>query len=149
MRFPQTITDWFCHHFGVERCSLMLYDPGSETLSIAAQRGIETDLAGRVRVRLGQGICGWVAHNRKSLFVRVREEGQGVGYTDREAYNSDSFICAPMVYDNRLVRVLNLSNKCAGEPFDTMDLDRATLAGAMVAMVLGAHQTARRVAAWK
>lgn len=147
-KFPETMIDWFCEHFGVERCSLMMLDQARETMQIASQRGIEGGLAKNVRVRIGQGISGWVARNRKPLFVRVRDDAREVAHTDRESYNSDSFICVPLVYNDRLCGVLNLSNKRAGEPFDEMDLDRAMLAGTMMAIVLDAQETSRRAAAW-
>src|SRR5262249_8309131 len=116
--FPQVATAWFCGHAGYGRCSLMLYDPEHQTLQIAAQRGIDPELAARVKVRLGQGIAGWVAQNRRPLLVRAREEADAVRHTDREAYNSDSFISAPLLSNDRLIGVLNLSNKPEGEPFD-------------------------------
>ncbi len=71
--FPRTMVAWFSERFGVERCSLMTLDSSRETLQIAAQRGMDPHLAGRVKVRVGQGVAGWVAHNRKPLHVRVRE----------------------------------------------------------------------------
>jgi GAF domain-containing protein len=146
---PGIMTTWFGDQFGVERCSLMLLEPSGETLVMSAQRGIDPQIASQVRVRVGQGVAGWVAHNRKPLLVRVSEDARPVSFRDREAYNSDSFISVPMVYGDRMVGVLNLSNKRAGEPFDEMDLDRAMLAGTMTAMVLGAQETVRRAAVWK
>lgn len=147
--FPSTMVEWFCEHFHVDRCSLMLVDPAGQTLQIAAQRGIDPAVAERVKVRVGQGIAGWVAHNRKPLFVRVREDGpHEAAHTGRDAYNSDSFICVPLTFNDRVGGVLNLSNKQEGVPFDEYDLDRAMLAGSVIAMVLGGHELARRAAAW-
>lgn len=143
-RFADTMTTWFCEHFGVERCSLMLFDSAGETLTVAAQRGMDEQLAPHIKVRIGQGVSGWVAHNRKPLFVRVRQDAEGTGRSGREDYNSDSFICAPLVYNNRVWGVLNLSNKREGQAFDELDLERAVLAGAVVAVVLGTHETGRR-----
>ena len=146
--FAGTMVAWFSEHFGVERCSLMMLDNAKETLRITAHRGIDPSLASRVRVRVGQGIAGWVAHNRKPLFVRVRKDATAVQHTFQDAYNSDSFICVPMVHNNRLLGVLNLSNKHDGQPFDELDLDRAMLAGAVLAMTVGSQDSARRAAAW-
>jgi putative methionine-R-sulfoxide reductase with GAF domain len=146
--FPRTMVSWFCEHFHIDRCSLMLLDPAGQTLHIAAQRGIDPTVADKVKVRVGQGIAGWVAHNRKPLFVRVREEAQDSPYSGRDAYNSDSFICAPLTFNDKVCGVLNLSNKYEGEPFDEYDLDRAMLAGSVIAMALGGHEMARRAAAW-
>jgi len=145
--FSHTMVTWFCQHFGVERCSLMLLDNSCETLQIAAQCGIDPSIVNRVKVRVGQGVAGWVAHNRKPLFVRVRED-RGSPHTGQDVYNSDSFICVPLIYNNRVFGVLNLSNKRDGEPFDETDLDRALMAGAVLAMTLGGQETARRTAAW-
>jgi len=145
--FPRTLVAWFCEQFGIERCSLMVLDRSAEALEIAAQRGIDPAVADKVRVRIGQGIAGWVAHNRKPLFVRVRDEVE-VKSPGQEAYNSDSFISVPMVHNNRLCGVLNLSNRADGEAFDEMDYDRAVLAGALLAMLASSRDRERRAAAW-
>jgi len=146
--FPRTFVTWFCEHFGVERCSLMLPDASGETLRIREQQGIDGALARQVKVRIGQGIAGWVALNRKPLFVRVKPDAQDVAHTHQDAYNSDSFISVPLVHNDRLAGVMNLSNKRGGEPFDDQDLDRALIAGALLAMVIGGQEMVRRVAAW-
>ena len=144
--FPATMVAWFSERFHVERCSLMQMDPSGETLLIAAQRGIDPELARHIKVRIGQGVSGWVAHNRKPLLVRVKQDAAGAGRSGREDYNSDSFICVPLVYNNRMWGVLNLSNKLAGELFDDMDLDRAQLAASIMATVLGTHAMAHQAA---
>jgi len=146
--FSRTMVSWFCEHFGVDRCSLMLLDGTKETLRIAAQQGIDPTVVGNVKVRVGQGIAGWVAHNRKPLFVRVKNDASAVQHTYQDAYNSDSFICVPLIHSNRLMGVMNLSNKRDGEPFEEIDLDRAILAGSVLALTLGGHDLARRAAVW-
>ena len=144
----QSLMTWFCDQFEIERCSLMTLDRSHEALEIRTCRGIDPEIASTVRVRIGQGIAGWVAHNRKPLFVRLREDSGAVRHTDQDAYNSDSFICVPLIHGNRLVGVLNLSNKLDGNPFEDLDLDRALLAGSMIAMLLDGHDAAQRAATW-
>jgi len=78
-----TLLAWFGEHFGIERCSLMVLDSGREMLRIVAQRGIDPAVADRVKVRIGQGIAGWVAKNRKPLFVRVKSDARTVPYSAR------------------------------------------------------------------
>ena len=145
--FSRTMVSWFCEHFGIERCSLMVLDRSGEALEIAAQRGIDPAVAAKVKVRLGQGIAGWVAHNRKPLFVRVREEAE-VKPTGQDADTSDSFISVPLVHNNKLGGVLNLSNRADGEAFDDMDFDRAVLAGSLLAIIVSSRDRERRAAAW-
>lgn len=134
--FPRTLVAWFCEAFGLERCSLMLLDGGRDTLRIAAQQGIDPNVVAGVRVRVGQGVAGWVAHHRRPLLVRARDDEQAP-HTGLDTYNSDSFISVPLSYNNHLYGVLNLSNKRDGEPFEEHDLDRAMMAGSLVAMALG------------
>jgi transcriptional regulator with GAF, ATPase, and Fis domain len=140
--YARTIVTWFCEHFHVDRCSLMLYDEARQTLQIGAYRGMDAGMAGKVRVKVGQGISGWVAHHRKPLHVRVKNEQSP--HTGQDDYNSDSFVSVPLVYGNRLSGVLNLSNKHGGVPFTEMDLDRATLVGSVLAMIIGSRDVARR-----
>ncbi|HEY3215171.1 MAG TPA: GAF domain-containing protein [Candidatus Eisenbacteria bacterium] len=144
--FSRTLVAWFCEHFQVDRCSLMLLDEARDTLRINAHCGIDPGIASSVRVRVGQGIAGWVAHHRKPLFVRVANEQNEVRHTHQDAYNSDSFISVPLVYDNKLLGVLNLSNKRSGEPFDELDLDRGLLAGSVLATTVGARGMVRGMA---
>lgn len=146
--FSRTMVTWFCEHFGVERCSLMRLEPGRDTLQIAAHRGIDPQLARQIKVRVGQGIAGWVAHNRRPLYVRVREDGRDGFHTGQDAYNSDSFISVPLVHNNRLFGVLNLSNKKDGDPFEEYDFDRAVIAGSLLAITLGHQESQKRVAVW-
>ena len=143
-----TLVAWFSEHFGVERCSLMVLDSGRETLRIEAQCGIDPGVASRVRVRIGQGISGWVALHGKPLFVRVKADAGAVQHTGQDVYNSDSFITVPLVQGDRVVGVLNLSNKVGGLPFDELDLNRATLAASLLAMALGSQDLSRRATAW-
>jgi signal transduction protein with GAF and PtsI domain len=117
----------------------MVLDPGGETLRIAAQCGIDPAIAGRIKVRVGQGVAGWVAYHGKPLYVRVRDEVPPVERT-QETYNSDSFISVPVVYNNCVYGVLSFSNKRDGEPFEAIDLDRALLASSVVAMTLAGRE---------
>ena len=141
--FARTIVTWFCEHFHVDRCSLMLYDESKQTLQIGAYRGMDAGVASKVRVRLGQGISGWVAHHRKPLHVHVKTEPDAP-HAHADVYNSDSFVSVPLLYGSRLSGVLNLSNKQGGAAFTEMDLERATLVGAVLAAVLGSHEVVRR-----
>jgi len=144
--FSRTMVTWFCEHFRVERCSLMKLEETHHTLHITASRGLDPNVADQVRVRIGQGIAGWVAHHRKPLLMRVKTDESPVQHTHQDAYNSDSFVSVPMVFNSRLAGVLNLSNKADGAPFDEVDLDRAMLAASVLAMILGSRDLARHAA---
>ena len=145
---PDAIVEWFTQRFGIERCSLMVPDARRETLIVLAQRGIDPGVAAQVRVRIGQGVAGWVAAHGKPLYVRVREDAQSLARSPDPTYNSDSFIVVPLRHNGRLHAVLSLSNRLDGEGFSQVDLDRAMLAASAFAVTFGNHQTAQRAAAW-
>jgi len=130
----------FCEAFDVDRCSLMRVD--DQFLEISAQRGMDPNVAGRVRLPLGQGVAGWVAHHRKPVLVRKGGDAAPVRPTGVDHYNSDSFVSVPLVHRNRLLGVLNLSNKRDGKPFDETDLDRAMMASAVLSLAMGVREAA-------
>jgi len=136
--FTRAFVAWFCDRFQAGRCSLMRVDPDAGDLRILAHQGMDPSLAARVRVAMGQGVSGWVATHAQAVLMRDGGEGAPVRPTGLDRYNSDSFISVPLVHRRRVVGVLNLSNKHAGEPFDALDLDRAQLASHVLAMALGA-----------
>ena len=125
----------------------MTPDMRGETLQIAMSRGISNEIAEKVRVRIGQGIAGWVAHNRKPLLVRAVGES-GVPHTHQDNYNSDSFLSVPVVHNDVLFGVLNLSNKRDGSLFGQADLDRATLLAQFIAMSAERLRIGRKAQAW-
>jgi putative methionine-R-sulfoxide reductase with GAF domain len=99
-----------------------------------------------VRVRIGQGVAGWVARNRKPLLVRMRSQADVTPEDQAGSYNSPSFIAVPVVHNGRLYGVVNLSNKEGGELFNGVDFDCASIAGAALAVRLAGCEPAQRAA---
>ncbi len=48
-------------------CSLFIYEPEIDRLVLRATRGLDPDAVGRVRLRLGEGVTGWVGRAGKPL----------------------------------------------------------------------------------
>ncbi|HET9325296.1 MAG TPA: GAF domain-containing protein [Candidatus Eisenbacteria bacterium] len=145
---PEVMVEWFCAHQEVARCSLLVPDEAGSTLQVAAHRGIDPSVAGRVRVRVGQGVAGWVAAHRKPLYVRVSEDAKSLGRSPDGTYNSDSFIVVPLVHNGQMHGVLSLSNRTDGQGFTQGDLDRTMLAASAFAVAFGGQQLARQAATW-
>jgi transcriptional regulator with GAF, ATPase, and Fis domain len=134
----RSLVQRFCEAFDVDRCSLMRVD--DQHLQIAAHRGMDPTMAGNVRLPLGQGVAGWVARHRKPVLVRKTGDSSPVRATGVDHYNSDSFVSVPLVHRNRLLGVLNLSNKRDGKAFDETDLDRAMMASAVLSLAMGVRE---------
>lgn len=144
---PALLINWVCDYFGIERCSYMLLDARGETLSIACSRGLSDEIANRCRVRIGQGISGWVAHNRKPLLVRTKGES-AAPTSGQQDYNSDSFLSVPVVHNDVLYGVLNFSNKTQGALFGEADLDRGSFLAMLLALSRERTAVTKRAAIW-
>jgi transcriptional regulator with GAF, ATPase, and Fis domain len=143
-RMSRALVQRFCEAFAVDRCSLMrLHDDSGGELHIEASRGMDPAMAGQVRLPLGQGVAGWVAHHRKPVLMRKTGDASPVRPTGVDNYNSGSFVSVPLIHKNRLLGVLNLSNKRDGKAFDETDLDRAMMASAVLSMAMGEREEAQ------
>ncbi len=118
----------------VERASLMLIDESGRELSVAASRGISDELANKIRVRVGDGIAGWVAKEGKPILVKdVRTDPRTSSSlcrnaTDEAPCADSSFISAPIILSipiivhEKTLGVINVTNKRSGAQFQEEDM---------------------------
>lgn len=131
----------------VERASLMLINEASGEMRIVSSRGISDEVVQTVRVRMGEGISGWVAQTGKPIVVQDSRNDPRV--RDRILPNlSGSFISAPVVLSipvrflEKVLGVINVTRKRTGGTFDRGDMEYLVgLAGqAAVAIERARHQ---------
>lgn len=100
-----------------ENGSLMLVTDRDE-LSIFASRGLDPRFDRSYKVKIGEGIAGTVARDRRP--VLIEDIGKECGFQDlrRERYKTRSFISCPIISNNKLLGVLNINDKKDGTPFN-------------------------------
>lgn len=104
-----------------ERGSLMILDNKSNFLSVKAAKGLDKKIVDSLRVRVGEGISGSIA--QKGISVMVRDiEDEVPPLKNRPIYKTKSFISIPLKLDNRVIGVINVSDKITGEVFSEQDL---------------------------
>ena len=130
----RALVQWFGEQFEVGRVSVMRLEKEG-ALRVHAACGLDPALAARATVPVGKGVAGWVAQHRRPLLVRDRDQA-AVPFTAPDTYETDSFVSVPLMHAGHLMGVLNLSNKRGGETFTESDLERAELAGALLAATL-------------
>lgn len=135
----RALVNWFAEQFEVGRVSVMRLEQEG-ALRVHAACGLDPALAARSRGQMGQGVAGWVAQHRRPLLVRDRAQTI-VPFTAPDSYETDSFVSVPLMHAGHLMGVLNLSNKRGGEAFTESDLERAELAGALLAVTLARRAT--------
>jgi len=114
--------------FGAEKASLMVIEPGTETMRIRSAIGLPEDVTHTALVKVGQGISGTVAAHGESLFIRDIENDPRFGRTasnrNRQRYDTNSLICVPVKgRDGSVLGVLNVNNKSSHEEFTQEDMD--------------------------
>lgn len=113
---------------GVEKASIMLLDKETDELYISTARGIPAEVISKTRVKVGEGICGWVAENGEELLVNdTTQYVLSKGKTSPGRYKTESFLSfplliCPMKVKQETLGVINMADKISGEDFDSYDL---------------------------
>jgi HD-GYP domain-containing protein (c-di-GMP phosphodiesterase class II) len=110
-----------------EVSSIMLLDDDGQTLSFKLATGEKGGMIQKMKVKVGQGIAGLVAKDRKTIIVNdAASDPRFTGQTDRASgFVTKSIICAPMFNDGSLIGVMEVLNKKDGSGF--LDEDRDLL----------------------
>ena len=113
--------------------SLMLLDENEQALVIKAAKGLPQEVIANTRVKLGEGLAGWVAQNRRPV---VLPNGPDVPVSLRESLLQEkitSVLCVPLEVKERVLGVLNLVRMDEAQPFTLHDLRFASLLAERVA----------------
>lgn len=103
--------------------SLMLLDESGEALEIVAAKGMNKTLAKTMSVRVGSSIAGRVARSGQPLLVSDIEKDSRIGIPNRPRFRTKSFLSVPLKISDRIIGVLNLSDKLDQGVFAQTDLD--------------------------
>lgn len=114
-----------------EASSLMLYDPKRKVLEFASVADEVIGEAGReilkisVKLKMGEGIAGWVAENRKSLIIKdaPRDPRFSKQADKQTGFITRNLLCVPLVYNEELLGVINVLNSKEKQCFDAEDLE--------------------------
>ncbi|MCK5260372.1 MAG: diguanylate cyclase [Candidatus Omnitrophica bacterium] len=95
----------------VMKCSLMVLGDETGTLSIAVARGLSDEVVKEAKVKLGEMIAGVVAKDGQPLLVRNIEYDRKFQRANRPTYLGRSFMIAPITLGEKVVGVINVSDK--------------------------------------
>ncbi len=94
-----------------DRCSLMLLDESTGTLCIKGAVGLDEKIIKETKLSLGHGIAGVVAKEKKLLLVKLIDTDRRVGRKNYSAYHTKSFLSVPIMLDQKLIGVVNVTEK--------------------------------------
>jgi sugar diacid utilization regulator/putative methionine-R-sulfoxide reductase with GAF domain len=129
---------------GTDVCSLYLVGRSGEELVLTATNGLNEKMIGKVRMKLGEGITGWVAESRRPMVVPDVSRDphwKWVPGLDEDRFHSMASV--PIESGPRLVGVLNVQSTERRE-FTPADVDFLRAIAAQVAGILERSELQRR-----
>jgi len=103
--------------------SLMMVDEETRELVFEAALGARARDVAAFRLKIGEGVAGWVAESGKPAIVNdaTRDPRFSPRVDKRTQFETRSILCAPLVSRGRTIGVLEIINKRGG-PFTRADL---------------------------
>jgi uroporphyrinogen-III synthase len=98
----------------VVKCdSCIVYALESDELVLRASKNPHPEVVDRLKMRVGQGITGWVAEHREPVIVaqKAYEDPRFKLFNELPEDRFESFLSVPLVSGGRLVGVINLQNR--------------------------------------
>ncbi|HWR97534.1 MAG TPA: GAF domain-containing protein, partial [Candidatus Methanoperedens sp.] len=121
----RNVADLVARRAGTDVCSIYLLAEDGETLELRASHGLARKAVGRVTMKIGEGLTGLVARERRAVAVREPQEHPLYRYfkeTGEERFHS--FFGVPLLDRGEPVGVLVLQTR---EPRDFTPEETSTL----------------------
>jgi len=117
------VVETTCKIFNLGICVLLLLDEATDTLSVLASRGIDKDFARSIKIRKGDEISGVVVkYNDVTIINDLRKEKQYYKLKNDSCYRN-SLVSLPLSVKNKVLGVLNVSDRKTGGPFSPVDIE--------------------------
>ena len=138
-RLLETAVTMVSQVMGAEIVSVLLVDPESGDLKVAAARGLEDSVMTR-RLPYRGSVAGAAMRAGQSLLVDNVETDRRIHKKSHPQYFTKSLVCAPITVAGETIGVFNANNKVSRDDFDEHDRALlATLAARLAAMLERAH----------
>ncbi|MFC1809021.1 ATP-binding protein [Candidatus Omnitrophota bacterium] len=104
--------------------SIFLWDDEAQELRLHKIIGRDKKQLEGIKRRLGEGIAGLVAKQKKPILVKDIKTDPRFGKDhEKGTYKTNSFLCVPMVARDKLMGVINITEKSTLTPFNTDELE--------------------------
>ena len=106
-----------------EAASILLLDKEKKELYFKASLGKKSKEIKKYKVKIGEGIAGWVAEKGKSLIVDdvAKDTRWNKSIDSSTKFLTKSLICVPLVLEKEIMGVMEVINKKDREYFDKND----------------------------
>ena len=121
-----------------EASSLFLIDPTGEQLILKVATGPVGGEIKELRLKIGDGIAGWVAKHRKSLIVNdPKHDPRFFPAVDKSTgFQTRSILAVPLMDHDQIVGVLEIFNTAKAKQFDQADMELLNAFGSYASVAL-------------
>lgn len=113
-----------CEILKAKRCSVMLLDEDTQTLSIKSAHGISDEIIQNTKVKVGEMVVGRVLQEEQSLWIKDIEKDNRCPFEPRDYYDSKSFFSIPLRLEDKAIGVVNVTEKDGVEKkFSVMEFE--------------------------
>ncbi len=107
----QSVVNLVVEFMACDSCLLYLLE--DKQLVLCASNNPQPDTLGRVRLKLGEGLTGWVARERRLLSIsrEAYSDPRFKLFTDLPEDTYEAFLSAPIVVRNRVAGVINVQHR--------------------------------------
>ncbi|MBM4388237.1 MAG: sensor domain-containing diguanylate cyclase, partial [Deltaproteobacteria bacterium] len=125
----QLIVKNTCELVDAEISSIMFIDDANQFLTIRTGQGLPEEVMKYVKIKVGEGISGYVALSGEPLYIKDIENDDRFkkAKSGSKRYNNRSLISVPLRAKGQVVGVLNVNNKKDGSPFHEDDFELVKL----------------------
>lgn len=126
-----------------DSCLVYLLDHQSDTLILRASKNPHKKILGQIKMKLGEGITGWVAREKKVVAIAkdAANDSRFKFFTDLPEDRYEAFLSAPILNTHGVVGVINIQHKKSHKYSE----NEITLLSAVGKIVGGAVENARLV----
>jgi len=128
---------------GIQSCSIMVAEDVGRSLRIIVAKGIPEDVIKKSVFKRGEGVSGLVAQIGEPLLIKdVKNHPHFKILDSHSEYNIGSLLCIPIISNNKIIGVLNLTDKRGG--FIDDDIELFSTVADQIAVVLKNTRVSRR-----
>lgn len=97
-----------------DSCLLYLFDDCRKELVLRASKDPHPRIIGRIKLRLGEGITGWVARERRPVAIARGAYGDPrfKFFHDLPEDRYEAFLSVPVISKNQVIGVINIQHRC-------------------------------------
>jgi two-component system, NtrC family, sensor histidine kinase HydH len=121
-----------------EASSIFEIDSEKRELFFRLALGDAADRVREVRLKVGQGVAGWVAQTGQPLIIpdTAKDPRFSQNVDDHSGFKTRSIVCVPMVYAGQLTGVIEVLNKRSGREFNEDDQEILTVLANQIATAI-------------